>query len=380
MKVLYILKHDPWGIGGGCYACRNYLEAFTEIFRDARMDVLICQEYLSHANTDEFPCCRFIAVKPRGKVSQYLTPLTGVMHRHHAVATRMIGSGNYDICIFDHNAIAGSLVEVCRKHGVKTIVINHNCEQEYFHDNNTTVKRLLLLPTVRRNERRSYRQCDCNIFLTDEDRQLFAKLYGPSPTRAIVGGCFLHKCKTLNDKVLQPFHNDRLRLVISGTIGNLQNIDGIQYFLDELYPRLPDDIDVTIAGKNPPERLAEKLRDYGNVKLVANPKDMDAILSECDLFLCTTRLGGGMKMRVMDGLRNGLPVIAHKVSARGYGDFVGDGTMMTFESSEEFSSAVSHFCKAIKNGEVTKQGILSMASKRLSFDACVERIGRCMKL
>lgn len=27
-KVLYILKHNPWGIGGGCYASNLYFTAF----------------------------------------------------------------------------------------------------------------------------------------------------------------------------------------------------------------------------------------------------------------------------------------------------------------------------------------------------------------
>ena len=35
MNILYILRHNPWGIGGGCYACRCYLDAFIAVFEDA---------------------------------------------------------------------------------------------------------------------------------------------------------------------------------------------------------------------------------------------------------------------------------------------------------------------------------------------------------
>ena len=38
MRILYVLKHNPWGIGGGCYACRNYLQLFTTMFADDKIE------------------------------------------------------------------------------------------------------------------------------------------------------------------------------------------------------------------------------------------------------------------------------------------------------------------------------------------------------
>lgn len=52
MRILYVLKHNPWGIGGGCYACRNYLDAFTDIFNNAKFDILYCSEFDSIGEHD----------------------------------------------------------------------------------------------------------------------------------------------------------------------------------------------------------------------------------------------------------------------------------------------------------------------------------------
>ena len=71
-KILYILKHNPWGIGGGCYACRNYLELFSEIFRNMHIDVLICSEYLKNAKQTDFANCRFIPVVGRTRFGKYM--------------------------------------------------------------------------------------------------------------------------------------------------------------------------------------------------------------------------------------------------------------------------------------------------------------------
>lgn len=321
-KILYILKHNPWGIGGGCYACRNYMELFLEIFKDAHFDVLICEEYLKDGRLTDYANCKFIPVAPRNKYGKYMSPITGVMHRHSGVARRMIARNDYDYCIFDHNSISGTLVDVCRKKTIKTIVLNHNCEQEYFRDNNSRIKNMLLLPVVRKNERHSYNECDYNIFLTEEDEISFRELYGNSKTKCIVGGCFLRKGEKIDLDDNGYSDKENPKIVISGTMGNVQNIDGINYFLDELYRHVPENINVVLTGRNPTEELKEKVAKYNNVTIIENPENILDIVGQCDIFVCPTRLGGGMKLRVIDGLRCGLPVIAHKVSARGYTHFI----------------------------------------------------------
>ena len=41
MNILYLLRHNPWGIGGGCYATRCYFEAFKEVFAGVQFDVCV---------------------------------------------------------------------------------------------------------------------------------------------------------------------------------------------------------------------------------------------------------------------------------------------------------------------------------------------------
>lgn len=374
MKILYILKHNPWGIGGGCYACRNYLELFLEIFKHDSINVLICSEYLKEREDFEFKNCTFITVPQRRKLSQYLSPITHVMHRHQNVAEKMIKKNHYDYCIFDHNSIAGSLVDLCRERKIKTIVLNHNCEVEYFRDNNSKLKNLLLLPSVKRNERNSYQKCDYNIFLTEEDKEIFKGLYGKSQTTSIIGGCFLNKNEEIEENN-HPFNLNNLRIVISGTIGNVQNLDGINYFLDDLYPLLPKNVQIIITGKNPPQALIEKIKKYSNIEIKPNPQDIMSIIKSCDIFLCPTRLGGGMKLRIMDGVRSCIPILTHKVSARGYKDFENKGFLYSFESKQEFLNGFNSIVKKIAEEKDLKNNMF-IQSKNITFDGKLEYIKR----
>ena len=382
MRVLYVLKHNPWGRGGGCYACRGYLEALSEVFAGAAIDACVCAEYLVGARTELFPGVRFIPVEPRGRLQKMLTPLTQVLHRHQSTVVKLLSERQYDYVVFDHNAIAGSLAARCRKAGALTIVINHNCEVEYFGDNVHGVKRRVLLPVVRRNERRSYLECDVNIFLTAEDRDMFAGIYGQSQTKAIVGGCFLPRGTQMGSpekRQSAATAGRRFTAIISGTIGNVQNMDGIDFFLDELYDALPPNVEVVITGQRPPKGFADRLKKYDRVTLVPNPDDILSVVREADIFICPTRTGGGMKLRVIDGLRCGLPVVAHDVSARGYSAFFDKDYFFRFTTEEEFAAAVGNLVRSYAAGDINRAAVIADARRAFSFAEAVSRLNQAIE-
>lgn len=385
MHILYILRHNPWGIGGGCYACRCYLDAFTSAFDEAQFDVCVGAEYLPSEDVlGEYPNVHFVKVAQRPAWEKLLSPFTGLLHRFDDTARNLLRKGKYDMCVFDHNSIAGPLVNLCKELKVKTVVINHNCEAEYYRDNHAGfVHQHIFLPHVRSAEKRSYLGCDYNIFLTKEDIVLFERLYGKSPTKSIVLGSFDPKKKECASicKMKKEGRKDstKLKLVISGTIGNVQNLDGINYFLDELLEHVPEDVEVIITGKNPPSELFKKVESInqqrgGTVRLIPNPSDIMGIVCDADIFLCPTRLGGGIKLRLMDGLRAGLPVIAHAVSARGYTDFIDQGMLWSFNNSTDFSNALQEVLERIRNGSLDRNDIQHFATQQFSFDRKVESI------
>lgn len=383
MNILYILRHNPWGIGGGCYASRCYLDAFTSVFEKTHFDVCLCEEYLSHdININDYPNVDFVKVAERSSVEKMTSPLTGLLHRFDQSARNLLKTKQYDYCIFDHNSIAGPLVGLCKGLGIKTIVINHNCEAEYYRDNYDLLHRILFLRHVRKAEKKSFIGCDYNIFLTEEDKVLFEKLYGKSKTQSIVTGCFEFKKNTdANEKVNERSKkNEHLKLVISGTIGNVQNMDGIHFFLNELLPCVPKDAEIIIAGKNPPVSLQGEIEslnsksEHARVTLIPNPTNIKEIVEDCDIFICPTRLGGGLKLRVMDGLRAGLPVVAHQVSARGYSMFAEKRMLWSFHDQEGFKDSLKHVIANIGNGAIQKKQIKEYAHQQFAFEEKVKML------
>ena len=370
-KILYILKHDPWAIGGGAYACRMYLTAFRSLFKDAEIDVLICDNCMNHQPLDWANKCNFIAVPPRRNLSLFMFPFTGIMHRHQKVAKRLLKKNKYDYCIFDHNHIAGSLVDYVPNY-TKTLVIHHNVEQNYFRDNSTSfVSKYVILPYVIRWEKNAYEHCDYNIFLTKEDMFEFKKLYGVNKGKNSVIGIFdvlpfLPNANTTN--VSSP------TIVISGSLDNFQNLDGIRYFINDLYPHIPDYVKIIISGKNPKEEIISLVSGKNNISLIPNPDNMNKVIQMGNIYICATRLGSGIKVRIADGLRNGLPVIAHQVSARGYSDYVEKGVFYPFSTPKEFDYAINHVIKKYYDGKWNRQEIIAMYQCFGSLSAGIQKL------
>lgn len=370
-KILYILKHDPWAIGGGAYASRMYLTAFRSLFQEAEIDVLICDNCMSHQPEEWKNKCNFISVPPRSRFSLYMFPFTGIMHRHQNAAKRLLKKKKYDYCIFDHNHIAGSLVDYVPNY-TKTIVIHHNVEQNYTRDNSKSfISKHIILPYVIKWEKKAYQNCNYNIFLTNEDMFEFKKLYGVNNCKNRVIGIF----DVLPLRSIPNTTNiSSPTIVISGSLDNYQNLDGIRYFINELYPHIPGYVKIIISGKNPNEEIISLVSDKKNISLIPNPVNMNKVIQMGNIYICATRLGSGIKVRIADGLRNGLPVIAHQVSARGYSDYVEKGVFYPFSTPEEFDYAINHVIKKYYDGKWNRQEIITMYQCLGSLSAGIQKL------
>lgn len=375
-KVLYITKHNPWGTGGGCSASNMYFEAFRNVFAGFEIDFCIADlisDTLIPENIKADSAINLIKVKPRGIASRILSPFTGITHRYQKISSLLLKKNNYDFCVFDHSSIAGTIVRNIPK-GTKSIVIHHNYEPDYFRDNTTSgIMRSLLLPQVRKCEETAFRNCDLNIFLTKEDLEQFKSVYG---THCIGDNLISGLFETMECPIgaVGSLSQKPYTIVVTGSLNNVQNIDGIRYFINDLYPYIPAEYNVIIAGKNPEEEIQKLCAGKHNIELIANPPEMQDIILRGNMFLSPARLGGGIKVRVTDGLRAGLPVIAHSVSARGYFPYIEKGYLKIFSSPEEFRVRLQETVDNIKRGIYSSDEIATFYQQQSSMVNVVSQL------
>lgn len=371
--ILYICYHNPFGTrGGGAIASHAYLRAFAEIC-NGELD-LMCSSELRGQVCSDINYNHIYFAPERSKLQKIFSILTGHMNRYVSTVKELLSQKpyTYNLVVFDHSNIAGPLVEFVNKFGVKTVTIHHNYEKEYFSDNNHGFYRHFFLHHVIRWEKIAYKKSSLNLFLTKHDMNTFSRVYGLSMGKNIVIGAFeYHDYKAPK---IHPRKDNRLTFVITGSLGNYQTIDAICYFFTELYPYMPNDCKILVSGRNPSFKVIEICRKFENVVLIPDPSDMNEVVSLADIYICATRIGGGLKLRLMDGLKNGLPVITHACSARGFDIFENLQVFKVYNNPKEFGNKLSELLNIHKTGSVEKRIVMNLYKEYFSYEAGVRRL------
>lgn len=359
-------------------ASHGYLRAFCE-YANGQLD-LICSSSLKSEARDDIRCQNIYFVEERSRIERLMSIFTGYMNRYVSFTKELLSKhpNKYSLVVFDHSNIAGTLIDTVNSLKIKSVTIHHNYEKEYFSDNNHGFYKLFFLNHVIRWERKAYLKSDLNLFLTKQDLIKFQEVYGKGRGKCSVIGAFEYKNYTI--PTTYPKINDTLTFVITGSLSNFQTTDAVSYFFSDLYSTLPTDCKIIVAGRNPSAKVIELCNVHNNVELIPNPQNMDEVVSRADIYICATRIGGGLKLRVMDGLKNGLPVITHICSARGFDAFVGEPVFKIFSTSGEFKKGVFELITLCKSGDFNKCLIQNIYKKHFSFESGLERVKKSLSL
>ena len=146
---------------------------------------------------------------------------------------------------------------------------------------------------------------------------------------------------------------DNMRYILTGNLSVRQNIDSFRTWMQEGWPVLletdPEAV-LTVAGRDPDPEVEALCRGEERIRLV--PADD----------------GGGSKRRVMGGLRQGLPVVAHRKAARGYESFVGKGLFL-YDDAQTLRRALR--AAAVP---ADRAGMVRAYQSLFSFEAGVKRL------
>lgn len=350
MKILFITHHYLDGFGGGSFASKAFVNAFTELYQDVTLLFPIKDQDRS---TDLNSCIRKIPVTynlPKWKKFFHL--LTGKTHRYYKVFQEIMSKESFDYIVFDNSCVSFNLIELAHKYKAKVITIHHNYEFEYKCASSNRILKPIILYWVKRYEKESLLKSDLNLTLTHQDKILFQENYNLSGDNIKIMGCFDYKQKDYQ----YTNRSEPYSFVITGNLSAKQTIDSLIPWLKEYYPILQNTIPshkLTIAGKKPDPGIKKLCKEL-KLNLIDTPSSMDEILNNARYYICPISLGGGIKLRVMDGLSHGLPVLTHKVSARGYDAFK-DKFVFEYDNIHNFHEALLKMISKEYNQEIINE-------------------------
>jgi hypothetical protein len=125
------------------------------------------------------------------------------------------------------------------------------------------------------------------------------------------------------------------RLMFLGS-GNQANVDGLSFFLSEIWPRIAESSSarLLVAG-----RVAELVEIPAGVETMPAVANIDAAYDPADIVIVPIRFGTGLKIKTIEALGRGKPTVSTLVGAEGLESARGTALVVA-DSPEDFASAV----------------------------------------
>lgn len=116
------------------------------------------------------------------------------------------------------------------------------------------------------------------------------------------------------------FDSTEEQLFYVGTLSWEANVDGLIWFFDEVWPKLKQrrpSLKFLIAGGSPAPRLIEAANQLEGIEFLGYVDDLEPYFKSSRLFIAPLRFGAGIKVKVLNAMCRGLPIVTTSVGAEG---------------------------------------------------------------
>src|SRR5207249_1868624 len=112
---------------------------------------------------------------------------------------------------------------------------------------------------------------------------------------------------------------DPKTLLFLGSLDWRPNLDAVSILLESIFPGVrafEPEAKLLIVGRNPPEWLKERAHQPG-VELHGSVPDVRPFIARAGLLAVPLRIGGGSRLKILEALSSGLPVVSTQIGAEG---------------------------------------------------------------
>ena len=137
------------------------------------------------------------------------------------------------------------------------------------------------------------------------------------------------------------------RIVFFGKWKRPDNFDGLKWFFENVYEKISKDLTISIVGKWLPEQFEEKLKELKNVEylgFVENPYNM---IANSMATISPIFTGAGVKVKVVESLACGTPVIGNDIAFEGIADTYKE-FMLHADTPEEYAKQINEMSISIE--------------------------------
>ena len=332
-KILFITLSTPGNYGGGeVYTCEllKELSSFCKIdlvyfrysdkpsYQRCNENVTVLHEQIIDKKfkilgaIKKFPLFPFFSAR-------YSTKVSAIIHER-------MKQVDYDALYFDFSQTFSYVKDL--NHPCKIMMCHDVIAQRYMRRHSR------LSYWVKKSEKELLTYGDKIFSLSDKDCKLLKDLYDieSTPTTLFLSENVL---KTVPSQIGDYF-------VMFGVWGRPENYNTLQWMIDEVLPKLPSQPHIKILGGGKmPDSLLNQLNSFPNLEYVGFVENPYPIISNAKAEIVPLRLGAGVKVKCVEALACGTPVIGTDVAFEGIPVLNGmEEFMVNVNTAEDVISAM----------------------------------------
>jgi glycosyltransferase involved in cell wall biosynthesis len=261
--------------------------------------------------------------------------------------------------------------------GGPRVVIAHNVESviwQRYHETEAGALRRWYVGRQWRKflafERRALAGADCTVAVSDLDAARFRRDFGVRRVGVVENG--------VDPAYFRPGAGWREpgRVLFLGSLDWRPNLDGVELLLERVFPAVraaEPTATLCLVGRNPPDALRRKAERTAGVELHGNVADVRPYLAECGVMVVPLRVGGGSRLKILEALASGVPVVSTRVGAEGL--CLEAGLHLTVV--EDCDALAPALVEAVRSPEVVREQAAAgrrRVLERYDWDVLAERL------
>ena len=136
-------------------------------------------------------------------------------------------------------------------------------------------------------------------------------------------------------------------IVFLGALDADFNVDALEYFLRSIFPMVSAEVPqarLFVVGRKPPQRVT-KLADGRRIFLSADVSDVTPHVGRCMVQVVPLRFGGGVRVRILEGMAMGMPIVTTTIGMDGIGARPGRD-LLVGDNAEDFAARVAEVLRS----------------------------------
>ncbi|RKS83223.1 glycosyltransferase involved in cell wall biosynthesis [Haloarcula quadrata] len=292
---------------------------------------------------------------------------------------KIINSDDIDIALIEglHTTQYGTLLS--DKYNIPVVYRSHNIETDILRDvmkstDNLAKKIYLYIQTrkMKKYESETVPEFNKAIMISEEDQTRIHQMCPDVNSSVVPPGIDIDYFSRTTEKV------DDNTIVFLGSLDWPPNVDGFRWFYSNIYPKIKEQIpnvSLLVVGKNPPESIQEISNQ--SVEITGFVEDIRPYVEAGSAFVAPIRMGSGVRIKVLNAMALGLPVVSTSLGAQGIECENGTNIQIADEP-DGFASATVEMIRNPEKGKEIGEGGRKLVEEVYSIPRVAEKLEKEM--